>query len=344
MIIKLKNCSIGKDCNTKIIAEIGINHGGVLENAIRMADLAIKSGADIIKHQTHFVDDEMSEEAKTWKVSYIGSSIYELMDKCSLSKDDEVKLKQFVEKKKKCYLSTPFSRAASNFLNKIGVSGFKIGSGECNNLPLIEHIAKFKKPIILSTGMNDINSVKKSVEILKKYKIDFALMHTNNSYPTLDKDVRLNGILELKKNFQNTLIGYSDHSIGKLACIGAASLGVSLIEKHFTDNFKRKGPDIQCSMNPRLCKEIVEDVKRINLMREGKKGLNKCEYSVSEFAFSSVVSIKEIKKNETFTKKNIWVKRPGTGDFRANEFARILGKKAKSLIKKDIQIKKKTCL
>ena len=153
-----------------VIAEIGINHNGCLDTAIKMADLAIKNGADIVKHQTHFVDDEMSLEAKKMKIGYIGDSIWNLMRDCALKKEEEIKLKKFAEDKKITYLSTPFSRSAANFLNEINVPAFKTGSGECNNYPLIEHVASFGKPIILSTGMNNMRSIDRSVKIMKKKK------------------------------------------------------------------------------------------------------------------------------------------------------------------------------
>ncbi|MAH78967.1 MAG: polyhydroxyalkanoate biosynthesis repressor PhaR [Rickettsiales bacterium] len=340
MKFKINNLELKRNCKPIIIAEIGINHEGSLKLAKKMAKIAINSGAHIIKHQTHIVDDEMSSHAKDWKIDYIGKSIYELMEDCALSKDDEINLKKFVEEKGATYISTPFSRAAANFLYEINVPAFKIGSGECNNYPLIEHICKFKKPIILSTGMNSILDVKKSVAILKKNKIQFALMHTTNSYPTNDSDVRLGAMLELINNFKGIPVGLSDHTIGNLASFSALALGADLIERHFTDYLTRKGPDIKCSMNGKQCLELVEGSKRIFNMRGGKKGIVKSEIEVAKFAFSSVVSIKEIKKGQTFSKDNIWVKRPGTGYYNANDFNSIIGKKSKNNINSGEQIKK----
>ena len=167
--LKIKNRLIGYDHKPLIIAEIGINHNGSLATAKRMTDLALSSGADVIKHQTHVVNDEMSHEADLKKVKYIGKSIYQLMKDCALSEEDELKLKKYVEKKGGIFLSTPFSRAAADRLAKFNVPAFKIGSGECNNYPLIEHICKFKKPIILSTGMNSIKEIKESVKIIRKF-------------------------------------------------------------------------------------------------------------------------------------------------------------------------------
>ena len=341
--MKIKNLTISDKTPPPLIAEIGINHGGSLAIAKKMAKLAVDNGANIIKHQTHIIDDEMSKEADNFKISYINQSIYEIMKKCALSQQNEERLKNYVEKElKSIFISTPFSRKAANFLNDIGVPFFKIGSGECNNYPLIEHIAKFKKPIILSTGMNDLKSISLSVKIIRKYKIPLILMHTTNSYPCKDKDVRLDCIKILRDHFKNTIpIGYSDHSVGELAIQSSVVLGANIIEKHFTDSFSRKGPDILCSMDPKMCKNISENIKRIFYMKSGKKNIMHSEKEVAKFAFASVCSIKPIKKGEKFSKYNIWVKRPGTGDYLAISYKSLLGKKASKDIKENSQIMKK---
>ena len=158
--IRIKNLIISENNPPPLIAEIGINHGGSLSLAKKMAKLAVDSGANIIKHQTHIIEDEMSKEADSFKISYVNQSIYEIMKRCALSKENEHNLKEYIEKDlKSIFISTPFSRKAANFLNELKISFFKIGSGECNNYPLIEHIAKFKKPIIMSTGMNSLDSI-----------------------------------------------------------------------------------------------------------------------------------------------------------------------------------------
>ena len=130
----------------------------------------------------------------------------------------------------------------------MGIEAYKIGSGECNNYPLIEHIAKFGKPMIVSTGMNNLQSVKKTVNILEKYKIDYALLHTTNLYPTPSHLVRLGAMEELMQEFPNAIIGLSDHTTSNLACYAAVSLGALILERHFTDSMSRKGPDIINSM------------------------------------------------------------------------------------------------
>ena len=169
---KILNRTIGDGEPPVVIAEIGINHNGSVDNAISIADAAISSGAEIIKHQTHLIEDEMVNEAKRIIPGNSKKSIYSIMSKCALNENDEKKLMKYVFQKKRIFISTPFSRKAVDRLVKFKVPAFKIGSGECNNYPLIKYIAKFKKPIILSTGMNSIPQIKKSVRILRNCKIN----------------------------------------------------------------------------------------------------------------------------------------------------------------------------
>ena len=227
--IKIGSRKIGPDYKPFVIAEIGINHGGKLSVAKKMVDLAFKTGAECIKHQTHVIEDEMSDDAKKFLPLNQKKSIYQIMKECALSESDEIKLKKYVESKNMIFLSTPFSREASNRLNKMKVKAFKIGSGECNNLPLIEHIAKFKKPMIISTGMNKIKDIKETVKVLKKNKVKFALLHCTNIYPTPAKFVRFGAMMQLKKTFPNTVYGLSDHTTSNLACLGAGEQDVNWI-------------------------------------------------------------------------------------------------------------------
>ena len=324
--IQIKDRKIGLNFPPLIIVEIGINHEGSLKTAFEMVDAAWRTGAEVIKHQTHVVEDEMSKEAKKVIPGNASVSIYEIMERCALNEEDEIKLKEYVESKGMIFISTPFSRAAANRLERMGVSAYKIGSGECNNYPLIEHIASFGKPMIVSTGMNDIKSIKKTVEILEKYNITYALLHTTNLYPTPVNLVRLGAMQELQKEFPNAIIGLSDHTTSNRACFAATALGACILERHFTDRMDRPGPDIINSMDPIALKELIIGSSEIALMRGGKKEAAKEEQITIDFAFATVVSIKTIKKGEKFTKENIWVKRPGTGSIKAEYFNQLLGK------------------
>lgn len=337
--IQIQNLIISEQTSPLVVPEIGINHNGSLELAKLMVDSAKRAGAKIIKHQTHIVEDEMSSAAKKVIPGNAKISIYEIMQQCALNEKDERALKEYTEKQGLVYLSTPFSRAGANRLEDMGVSAFKIGSGECNNYPLIKHIASFKKPMIISTGMNTIESIKPAVEILRSNEIDFVLLHTTNLYPTPYHLVRLNAMLELKREF-SCLVGLSDHTTDNLACLGATALGACILERHFTDTMSREGPDIICSMDEVALKELIIQSEQMALMRglnAGKKAVSEEQVTI-DFAFASVVSIKEIQKGEIFSYENIWVKRPGKGGISAKEFENILGKKAKRDIAKDCQL------
>jgi N-acetylneuraminate synthase len=315
--------------------EIGINHEGSLETAFEMVDAAWKAGAEVIKHQTHVVEDEMSAAARDVVPGNADVSIYEIMERCSLDEDQERELKHYVESRGMIFISTPFSRAAADRLEKMDVPAYKIGSGECNNYPLIEHIAQFGKPMIVSTGMNTIESVRKTVEILERYGVDYALMHTTNLYPTPAHLVRLGAMEELMREFPNTPVGLSDHTVSNLACFAATALGASLLERHFTDRKDRPGPDIVNSMDPVELKELILGSETIWKMRGGKKEPAKEEQVTIDFAFATVVATAPIRKGEVLTKENIWVKRPGTGPIAAEHYWDVLGKRASRDIEKD---------
>jgi sialic acid synthase SpsE len=340
--IKIANRTIGTKYKPLIIVELGINHNGKLANAKKLVDEAHKNGAEIIKHQLHMPYYEMSIEAKKIIPPHTKKNIYDIINECKLSLEEELILKKYIESKGMIYLCTPFSREAANYLYDIDIKAFKIGSGECNNYPLIEHICKFKKPMIVSTGMNNINSVSKTVSIMEKYRIQYALLHCTNLYPTPSNLLRLNSIFQLKKKFKNAVIGLSDHSENNFSAYAALGMGCSIIEKHYVTNKKKiKGPDVSSSMNTNDLKELIRASENIFQALPGEKKPVFEEKKIMKFAFSSVVSTKEIKKNEILSLKNIWVKRPGTGDYLASELNKLIGKKTKVKIRANTQIKKK---
>ncbi len=334
--IKIENRIIDNKHKPFVIAEIGINHEGNFKKAMKMVDDAYKSGAECIKFQCHIIEDEMVKNDVI--PGNAKESIWDIIKRCSLTLQEEIKIKKYVERLGMIYLSTPFSRAAVDRLEKMDVYAYKIGSGECNNYPLIEYITSFGKPIILSTGMNDIKSISLSVEILERNKINYALLHCTSLYPTPYEKVRLNALLELKNNFPNAVIGLSDHSIGNYTSFAAIPLGACIIEKHFTSNKKWSGPDVPISVNPNELKDLIKGTEAIHKALKGKKKILKEEKPTIDFAYSCVVSIKDIKKGEIFTKDNIWVKRPGTGEIKAKDFYNVLGREATVNIQKNKQI------
>ncbi|GAA0104660.1 N-acetylneuraminate synthase family protein [Paraclostridium sordellii] len=331
--IQIENRKIGEDYAPLVIVEIGINHEGSLKTAFEMVDAAYEAGAEVIKHQTHVVEDEMSKAAKKVIPGNTDVSIYDVMERCALNEEDETKLKEYVESKGMIFISTPFSRAAADRLERMGVKAYKIGSGECNNYPLIDHISSFGKPIILSTGMNDIESIRKSVEIMEKHGVKYSLLHCTNLYPTPANLVRLGGMAQLQKEFPNAIVGLSDHTVNNNACLAATALGASVLERHFTDSKDRPGPDIVCSMDPKELNELIEGSKEIQQMRGGEKVAAKEEQVTIDFAFATVVTTKDLKKGDVLSKENIWVKRPGTGEIKAKHYESLIGK----VVNKDIE-------
>jgi N-acetylneuraminate synthase len=323
-----------------IIAEIGINHNGSLDRAIAIADSAIEAGAEVIKHQTHIPDEEMSVEAKSIKPGNSNKNIYEIIKKCSLNESDEKKLFDYIKKKKKIIISTPFSKKAVDRLVGFKVPAFKIGSGECNNYDLINYICKFKKPIILSTGMNDIRSIKKSVNIIKKKKVPLALLHCINLYPAPAEFLRLNSILDMKKFFKGLVIGYSDHSEGTHSAISAITLGAKILEKHYVDTKLVKGPDISCSMDRHDLQKLITASKDIFVALNNKYN-SLTEQSVTmNFAFASLVAKHDIKAGEKVSKNNTCFKRPGTGSFNNQNCKSAYGRISKKFIRSNTQILK----
>ena len=317
---------IGNGYRPFIIPEIGINHEGSFEKAKQMIKDAHDSGAECVKFQCHIIEDEMIKNDVI--PANTNESIWDIMKRCSLMEEEEIELKKYTEELGMIYLSTPFSRAAADRLEKMDVLAYKIGSGECNNYPLIRYIASFGKPVILSTGMNNLASISKSVSILEDAKIDYALLHTTSMYPTPYDKVRLGALNDLKEKFPHTVIGLSDHSFGNFTCFAAISLGASILEKHFTSDKNLKGPDIPISLNPTELKDLIFGSNAIHQSIGGKKTILKEEQPTINFAYACVVSIENIKKDEIFSEKNIWVKRPGTGPILAKEFFNIIGKKA----------------
>jgi N-acetylneuraminate synthase len=338
---KIGKRKVGRNYPPLVIAEIGINHNGSLDLAIELADSAIKAGAEVIKHQTHIPHEEMSIEAKKIKPGNSNKSIYRIIEESTLSEIEEKKLFQYVKSKKSIFISSPFSYEAADRLNKFGVPAFKVGSGECNNFHFVEYLCKFKKPIIMSTGMNSISSIRKSVNIIRRKKIPLALLHCTNIYPTPFHLTRLGCIAELQSAYKDCVIGYSDHTVTNHTCLAAVSLGASIIEKHYVDNRQiRKGPDIICSMNKDELSDLIIGSKNIFYASGGGKVPIKEERKTINFAFASVVSKKKIITGEKLSKNNITLKRPSGGDFGVKDLNKLFGKIAKVEIKKNIQLKK----
>ena len=309
-----------------VIAEIGINHEGSVDKALRMVDDAARVGCECLKFQSHVVDDEMIPNDVV--PGNATESIWNIMSRCALTEDEERRVQARVREKGLLYLSTPFSRAAADRLESLDVAAYKIGSGECNNYPLISHIAGFGKPVILSTGMNDLASITPAVEILRGHRVPFALLHCTSMYPTPPQFVRLGALADLSAAFPDAVIGFSDHSLGNYACFGAVALGASILERHFTSDKSWPGPDVPISMDPPELSDLIRGSRVLFEARGGGKTILAEEQPTIDFAYACVVTIREIPAGAALTRDNVWVKRPGTGEIKARDFEGVLGRRA----------------
>lgn len=335
--IQLGTRLIGPGHAPLVIAEIGINHEGDFEKAIQMVDDAHAAGCECVKFQSHVIEDEMIPNDVV--PGNATESIWNIMARCALSENEEAQLKEYVESKGMIFLCTPFSRAAAQRLERLGVCAYKIGSGECNNHPLIKHIAAYGKPVILSTGMNDLLSIEPSVEILREARVPFALLHCTSMYPTPYGKVRLGALAELATHFPDAVIGLSDHSLGNYTCFAAVALGASILEKHFTSDKKWPGPDIPISIDPRELEDLIKGSRNIYLALGGSKTVLPEEQPTIDFACACVVALHDIARNQPLTEENIWVKRPGTGEIKAVHYESLLGRTAQNDVAKDSQLR-----
>jgi sialic acid synthase SpsE len=341
--MKISDLTISATVRPKIIAEIGINHGGSLDTAKTLAELAIECGADIVKSQFHIPSAEMSAEAKNIIPVHCDKSIYSIMEESSLSIDEEFIFKEFIESLGGVYISTPFSSEAAHILgSQFKVDAFKIGSGECNNTHILNAVAQYQKPVIISTGMNSLDSCKQTYSLVSQdYKLEVVLMHTTNLYPTPFELVRLGGLQELQNLAGIDSVGLSDHTTSNLACLGATALGAVLLERHFTDSKDREGPDIINSMTPQELSSLRRDSEHMFLMRGGTKKVDIPEEEATRnFAFATIVATREINIGDVISEKNTAPKRPALGDFSAREHSQILGMKVSTKIAEGVHIRR----
>lgn len=335
--LTINNRAIGLDYPPFVIAEIGINHEGNYQKAIQMVDDAYEAGCECVKFQSHVIEDEMIPNDVI--PGNASESIWDIMARCALTEEEEQRIKAYVESKGLIYLCTPFSRAAAERLHRMNVSAYKIGSGECNNYPLISHIAGYGKPVILSTGMNDLGTIQPSVEILRRAQVPFAIMHCTSMYPTPYDKVRLGALPDLKEAFPDAVLGLSDHSLGNYTCFGAVAMGASVLEKHFTSDKTWPGPDVPISIDPVELHELVQGSKAIHSALGGSKTILPEEQPTIDFAYACVVTTTIIRKGDLFSGKNCWVKRPGTGEIKAVDYEKVLGKTAAKDLPENAQVR-----
>lgn len=338
--IKIGNRIIDEKSKPFVIAEIGINHEGCMKRAIKMIYDAYYAGCECVKFQCHIASEEMTSEAKNIIPSNCDKSIYQVIDDCSLSEEQEVELKKIVEDLGMIYLCTPFSIAAADRLERMGVLAYKIGSGEMNNLQLVEHVAKFGKPLLVSTGMNSLENIKKTVDIIEKYNVPYCLFHCVSMYPTPYNKVNLPGVTDLKQNFEKPLIGLSDHSIGITSCFGAYMLGCQIFEKHYTSYKDWSGPDMEISIDPAELKSLIENLDILKQCNEGqgRSTIQESEQGTIDFAYNTLTTTKTLSKGHILAESDLIAKRPNIGDYLAEDISKLVGKLLTRDLKKDSKL------
>jgi N-acetylneuraminate synthase len=336
MKIKIGKKYIGDGCPTFIIAEGCDNHMGSLETAKEMAKQAFIAGCDAIKFQHHLPDEEMLPDVPM--SDNFDIPLYDFLVKNALKIKEHEELKKYCEELGIMYLCTPFSWKAAQEIHELGVEAFKIGSGEMTDIPTLERISSFGKPMIVSTGMCTFEEIDRTYNALTKTYVPLALTNCISEYPPIYEDVNLGVISKMVERYPKAVIGHSDHTPDLYTSFAAVVAGAKIIEKHVIISKQIPGPDQSVSIDFFDLHNLIDGVRKIEKSLGNEKTIHKKEEKIREWAFRSIVSLREIKKGETIDGDMIWSKRPGTGipSYRRNE---IIGKKAKNNIQRNTLIK-----
>jgi N,N'-diacetyllegionaminate synthase len=318
-----------------IIAEAGVNHNGDIQVAKKLIDVAVNAGVDYVKFQTFKADSLVSKSAK--KAEYQNKNIndgddsqYAMLKNLELSHENHLELMSYCSERNVQFFSTAFDVEGVNYLNDLGLSFFKIPSGEITNYPYLKAVAQCGKPVIMSTGMCSEFEIKQAIDVLVKFglkKEAISILHCNTEYPTPMKDVNLKAMLAIQKTF-GVPIGYSDHTLGIEVPIAAVALGATIIEKHFTLDRTLPGPDHLASLEPAELKDMVNAIRNIELAMsgDGEKKPSESETKNIAIARKSIHINKNLSKGHTITDEDIISLRPGDG-ISPMEWETIIGKK-----------------
>lgn len=328
---------VGPGYKPFIIAEACINHEGRIELAEKMVYLAHAVGADAIKFQIHVLENEMLHESP--QSDNFEEPLWETLERTNLSVKEHIRLRNLCDSLGILYMCTPFSRKGTDLLEEIGVDCYKTGSGELTNLPLIEHVAKKGKPMIVSTGMSEMDEVAETVKLVREIGTPLILTHCVSAYPAPYEIVNLNMIPRYSEMF-NIPVGLSDHSRGIYTALGAVALGACLIEKHFTLDKTWKGPDHASSLEPQELAELVKGSDAIFKALGNERRIFPEETQIVAWARETVVTERPLLKGDIITEEMIWVKRPGPkpGAVAAKNYKDVIGRRVKKDIPKDTQV------
>jgi N-acetylneuraminate synthase len=337
--IRIGEKEVGGGGPCYIIAEAGVNHNGDLRLAKKLVKAAAKAGADAVKFQTFSADSIATKTARKAayqkKTSDASETQYEMLKRLELSPDAFVILSEYAKKCGIEFLSSPFDQKSAELLGSIGVRAYKIPSGELTNIPLLEQVGRYKKPVILSTGMADMDEIREAIDAIRRGGTkQIVLLHCVTSYPAPLESANLLMIQTLAKAF-DLPVGFSDHTEGVIASTLARALGACVIEKHFTLDRDLPGPDHKASLEPAGLADLVSQVRLAeSVLGDGVKHIGKTEAAIRKIARKSLVAATVIPKETRVTREMIDMKRPGTG-IETKHLASVIGKHAGKTIKKD---------
>ena len=334
MEFKINNTIISRSSDPYIIAEACDNHFGNIDYAIKMIEESKKAGASAVKFQHHLPDEEMLPDIPM--SDNFSEPLYEFLKKNALKLKDHIKLKEVCDKIGITYLCTPFSFKAAEEINKL-VPVFKIGSGEMADIPTLKAIIKFKKGMIISTGMSILDEITRTYELVSK-EVPLVLMNCISEYPVDYEDMNLKVITKMLEIYPKAIIGHSDHSSELFTSFSAITLGAKVIEKHVILDKNMKGPDQEVSIDFTQLSELVRISKQINKTLGDEKKIHPKEKQIRAWAYRSLVSIKDVPSGKIIDQEDIWCKRPGTG-IPSYEMENIIGKRTKNNIKKNSLLK-----
>lgn len=317
-----------------IIAEAGVNHNGDIQIAKKLIDAAVDAGVDYVKFQTFKADSLVSKSAKKAEYQSVNindgdDSQYAMLKNLELSHEDHLELMSYCEERNINFFSTAFDVEGVHYLNDLGLSFFKIPSGEITNYPYLKAVALCKKPVVMSTGMCSENDIEKALEVLVKFGLSMemiSILHCNTEYPTPMKDVNLKAMLTIQEKFK-TKVGYSDHTLGIEVPVAAVALGAHVIEKHFTLDKTLPGPDHVASLEPDELKAMVKAIRNIELAMSGngEKIVSESEFKNIAIARKSLHIKRDLLKGHTIIDEDLIPLRPGDG-ISPMEWENVIGK------------------
>ena len=339
--IKIGNKLIGPNEPCFVVAEAGINHQGELSIAKQLVDVAVFCGVDMVKFQKRSPSKMLTkaglEKPYTGPNSF-GRTYGEHRDALELSKEDYKELKKYCDEKRILFSASPWDHESADLLEELNVPCYKIGSPDMTNLPLIEHVAKKGKPVIISTGMATMAEVEESINHLKKFTDQIVILHCTSTYPSEFKDIHLNVLKTYMQKFQYP-IGYSGHERGIAVTLAARVMGACMIEKHFTLDRTMKGGDHAASLEPDGLRRVVRDIRAFEIaLGNGKKVLHESEKPIRVKLAKSVVAAKHIPAGAIITNDMLTAKSPGDG-LPPKYCYLLVGRKTKVSIPEDEQIK-----